>query len=77
MLEEWKEKKHRSETKRLKGEESSDLKGKENSGYKDISSVTSINTKDLSSTGAAEVTEASEPAQPPPRRKSNLQVQIL
>ncbi|XP_050731320.1 unconventional myosin-IXa-like isoform X3 [Eriocheir sinensis] len=73
MLEEWKQKKERGETKRLKEEESSDLKGKENSGYKDVSSVTSITTKDSSSTGAAEVTEASEPAQPPPRRKSNLQ----
>lgn len=76
MLEEWKQKKHRGETKRLKEEESSDLRGKENSGYKDVSSVTSIITKDSSTTGASEIPKPSEPAQPPPRRKSNLQVQL-
>lgn len=73
MLEELRQE-NKVEAKRLKAEQSSDLKEKEGSGCKEVSSVTSVKTENSSNTLSTEIAEATESAQPPPRRKANIQV---
>lgn len=74
MLEEW-NKKNKVEAKKIKEKQNSEGKEQENSSYKkEVSSLPSIKTEDSSIPVATEAAEVIEPAQPPPRRKPNLQV---